>query len=388
LQYAFKRANFANKKMTNIAIFKESLKSIKDFRKPQGKRYELHNLLTIMVLAMLSGADDFESISLYCKEKSAFLESYGILDGKNYPSHDLFRWIMMHLEKSKFSHLLSSWLDSVDLVSEKRTIHIDGKVLRATRTSEHTRTALCILNAYCSENHITIGELLIDTKSCEKKAIPEIIAQLELSASVVTIDAIGAYPAVAKAIIEKKGDYILSLKKNNKLFFQDVAGLFQLFPDKIHSEHQTLDIQGVTKTIRIGKITHDFSLLPDADQWKNLETVIQIHHETHREGKIIVETRYYLTSLKSDSASLMAAIRRHWSIENQLHWHLDVAFNEDRMRLREKNAAVCMAVLRRFALALLKRSPSKESIKAQRLQMAWNPDHLFNLLKNKDLNIS
>jgi predicted transposase YbfD/YdcC len=376
--------------MTNIETFNNSLKSIPDWRKPQGKRYKLHNLLTIMVLAMLSGADNFESIALYCKEKAAFLQSQDLLDGKNYPSHDLFRWLLMSLEKSKFSHLLSSWLEATDLLPTQRSIHIDGKVLRATRTTEHSRTALCLLNAYCSTHHITIGELLIDNKSCEKTAIPKIIEQLDLTAATVTIDAAGATPAIAAAILDKKADYILSLKKNNKLLFNDVAGFFELFPtsELILPETQTLDIQGGKKELRIGKIVQDFKFFPDASKWKKLKTIIQIQHETHHKGKITVENRYYLTNLEADSASLMAAIRRHWSIENQLHWHLDVAFNEDQQRLREKNAAVCMAVLRRFALALLKRSQSKESIKAQRLQMGWNPDHFFNLLKNNALDFS
>lgn len=376
--------------MTNIDVFKDSLKSIPDWRKPQGKRYELHNLLTIMVLAMLSGSDDFESMALYCKEKAAFLQSHHLLDGKRYPSHDLFRWILMSLDKSKFSHLLSSWLEATDLPTLERSIHIDGKVLRATRTTEHSRTALCILNAYCSTNQVTIGELLIDNKSCEKTAIPTIIEQLDLTAATVTIDAAGATPAIATAIRAKKAHYILSLKKNNKLFFNDVAGFFELFStsDLILSRAQTLEIQGVTSELRLCKIVQDFKFFPNADQWKDLKTVIHLQHETTRNGQSTVEDRYYLTSLESDSASLMAAIRRHWSVENQLHWHLDVAFNEDQLRLREKNAAVCMAVLRRFALALLKRSQSNESVKAKRLQMAWNPDHFFNLLKNKHLEFS
>lgn len=376
--------------MTHIDLFRENLKSVPDFRKPQGKRYELYNLLTIMVLSMLSGADDFEAMALYCREKSDFLIPYGILDGKNYPSHDLFRLLMMRIEKSQFSHLLCSWLEATDLPLSERSIHIDGKVLRATRTAEHSRTALCILNAYCSNNHVTIGEILIENKSGEKTAIPEIIKMLDLTHATVTIDAAGATPAIAAAIIGKKGDYILSLKKNNKLFFNDVEGFLELFSgsDSIFQKSQTIDIQGVRSDIRICQTVTDFTYFPEASKWKNLKTVIHIQHETKIKEKKIIENRFYLSSLEPDSEALNAAIRRHWSVENQLHWHLDVAFNEDKSRLKEKNAALCMAVLRRFALTLLKRSESKESIKAQRLQMGWNFHKLFNLLKNKDLDIS
>ena len=152
--------------MHNIELFTETLKSITDFRKPQGQRYKLHNLLTIMVLAMLSGCDDFESMALYCKKKATFLRERGLLDEKNFPSHDLFRWIMLHLDKAAFSKILCAWLDSfenhlsadesIKSLKEKRLIHIDGKVLRATRTSEHSRTGLLVLNAYCSNTHVRV----------------------------------------------------------------------------------------------------------------------------------------------------------------------------------------------------------------------------------------
>jgi hypothetical protein len=139
--------------MTDIAAFAQSLTSIPDTRKPQGIRYKLHNLLTIMVLSMLSGCDDFESMALFCKSKSEFLCKHGLLDGKNYPSHDLFRLLLMNLDKKIFGNLLVAWLDSITnpdvnaTLLEKTLIHVDGKVLRATRTSEHTKTALVVTPA-------------------------------------------------------------------------------------------------------------------------------------------------------------------------------------------------------------------------------------------------
>jgi predicted transposase YbfD/YdcC len=127
---------------------------------------------------------------------------------------------------------------------------------------------------------------------------------------------------------------------------------------------------------------------PDAEAWKNLKTLVSIKSQRTLNGKTTIEERFYLSSLRYDAASLLAAIRRHWSIENNLHWSLDVAFNEDKLRLKEKNAALCMAVLRRFALALIKKSDSKESIKAQRLAMAWNDQDLINLLNINNIQFS
>ena len=279
-------------------------------------------------------------------------------------------------------------MESVDIprpeekATEKKMIHIDGKVIRATRTSEHTRTGLLVLNAYCSDTHITIGEMLVDNKGSEKKAIPELIGVLDLAHSVVTIDAAGTMPKVAAAIVGKGGDYILALKKNNKLFYNEVSDFFHHFSGTklIADISQTVDKHGVRTDTRTCSIITDLRFFPDAEQWANLKTLIHIRSQRTINGKLSVEDRFYLTSLKHDAKSLMAAVRRHWSVENNLHWQLDVSFNEDKLKLKEKNAAICMAVLRRFALALLKKSKSKESVKAQRLAIAWSETDLINLL--------
>lgn len=382
--------------MQNIEVFTEELKSITDFRKPQGQRYKLHNLLTIMVISMLSGCDDFESMSLYCKKKVDFLKEHHLLDGKNFPSHDLFRWIMMNLDKSAFSKLLCAWLDSFEKppeggsTKEKRLIHIDGKVLRATRTSEHSRTGLLVLNAYCSNTHVTIGEMLVEKKSCEKTAIPLIINTLDLKDDIVTIDAAGTMTHVAAAIIDKKGDYILALKKNNKLFYNEVQSFFYNFEGTalIKDIAQSVDKQGLRTDTRTCSIITDLKYFPDAQAWENLKTLVSIKSQRTLNGLTTIEERFYISSLRYDAAALLEAIRRHWSIENNLHWSLDVAFNEDKLRLKEKNATLCMAVLRRFALALIKKADSKESIKAQRLAIAWNDQDLINVLNINNLHFS
>jgi predicted transposase YbfD/YdcC len=382
--------------MCNIELLTTNLQSISDFRKPQGRRYKLHNLLTIMILAILSGSDDFEAMSLYCVKKADFLRARGLLDATNLPSHDLFRWILMHLDKSAFSQILCAWLDSFEppcnesAFTEKRLIHIDGKVLRATRTSEHSRTGLLVLNAYCSNKAVTIGEMLVDKKSCEKTAIPLIINTLDLRNDIVTIDAAGTMTHVAAAIIDKKGDYILALKKNNKLFYNEVKSFFDNFSNTtlIKDIAQSIDNQGLRTDTRTCSIITDLKYFPDAQDWKELKTLVKIQSQRTMNDKTTTEERFYLSSLQYQAAPLMDAIRRHWSVENNLHWHLDVAFNEDKLRLKQKNAALCMAVLRRFALALISKSDSKESIKAQRLAIGWNDNELLKVLNINNINFN
>lgn len=381
--------------MTNIDFFYEALNSLKDFRKPQGQRYNFHKILTIIILSIASGCDDFESMALFCRKKSDYLIGRQLLDGKNYPSHDLFRYFLMSLDKAALAKLLVMWLELNENPKPStetpvpKLIHIDGKVLRATRTAEHTRTGLTVLSAFCSNTSVTIGAQLIDKKSCEKTAIPQLIETLYLENAVVTIDAIGTMKHVAAAIIAKKGDYVLALKKNNRLFHQEVEDFFQHFAGtKLISDiSQTIDNQGGRVEKRTCSIISDLKYFPDAANWKGIKTLVHIKSERTINGKTTVENRYYISSLDANASALNHAIRRHWSIENELHWQLDVAFNEDTLRLREKNAALCLAIIRRFVLTLIKQLKSKESVKAQRLAFAWNENELDNLFKINNLNI-
>lgn len=380
--------------MTNIEFIISDFKQINDPRKGQGKRYKLHNILTIMVLSMLSGCDDFEAMALFCKEKSDLLIKNELLDGKNYPSHDLFRYIMMILTADSLSKILYSWLENIELLepvtteSAPKLIHIDGKVLRATRSSEHSKTGLLVINAYLSNRQVTIGQSLVDKKSCEKKAIPLFINDLHIQGAIVTIDAIATMPSVAKSIIDKEADYILALKKNNKLFYQEVSDFFRCFSDTalIVDISQTIDKQGLRVDTRTCSIITDLRFFPDAANWEGLKTLVCVKRERELNGKKTVEIHYYLTSLAADAKMLLYSIRKHWSIENELHWHLDVSFNEDKQRLKEKNAVLNLAIFRRFCLGLLKKSDSNESIKAQRLALGWNDKSLIDFINGLIIN--
>ena len=390
--------------MTNIPLIVENLKEIEDFRHARGQRYKLYNLLTMSILAIVAGSDDFESMATFCEMRSSFLSKHGLLEGERIPSHDLFRWIFMHLDKTGFAFFLSAWLEAMlsDAIEGNKSflpsenadpsiihakmIHVDGKSLRATRTSEHTRTALQIVSAYCSNLSLTLGQSIIDSKSCEKTAIPELLNLLDLKYAVVTIDAIATSKKNTEKIIAKGGDYILALKKNNQLLYADVDAFFDdLDATDIYTKDyfQTIDNQHGRTEIRTCRIIDDLDYFPNAEQWYNLKSVVCIDTQRTIKGKeTSYEKRYYLTSLPSNSKQLQYGIRKHWSVENQLHWQLDVAFNEDKSRLKDKNAAAVFATMRRFALAVIKNAKiSQQSIKTQRLQAAWNDDFLDKLFK-------
>lgn len=376
--------------MRGIDLLIAEVKQIDDWRKSRGKRYKLFNLLAITILGIIAGADDYVALSAYCKSKKHFLISHNLLDGKHYPSHDIFRIILQSLNKEGFAKLLSSWLEQAvelkDLSSEKsevlptKMIHIDGKSLRATRhSSQHSRSALQIISAYCSDSCITIGQSIIDKKSCEKTAIPKLLKMLDLKDSLVTIDAIATTKKNAELIFDAKSDYLLALKKNNKFLFLEVESFFINFENTslIVDYFKTEEKQHGRIEKRTCRVIDDLRFFPDTKQWKGIKTLICITSERTINEKTSTENRYYISSLPADAQALANAIRKHWTVENNLHWSLDVAFNEDRCRIKNKQAAANFATIRRFALALLKNAKiSKLGIKNQRLQAAWDNEFL------------
>ena len=395
---------------TSISLLQDKLKEIKDFRSARGQGYKLYNLLAILILANIAGADDFEAVAAFVIGKKDYLQKRHLIDGKRFPSHDIFRWVLQKLDRTAFSQLLSAWLEysisitptpprseptlakeeayeppPEDRSAIKKMLHIDGKSLRATPTSQHSRTALQIVNAYCSDMGITIGQLIIDKKSCEKTAIPQLIDLLYLKDTVITIDAIATTKKNAAKIIDKEADYVLALKKNNKILFLEVESFFKHFEDTslIKDYAQTIELKTHGRTeIRSCSIISDLQFFPDAQDWKNLKSIVCIEAQRTTAKKSSIQRRYYLSSLEPNAKQLQEAIRRHWSVENELHWSLDVAFNEDKSRLRDKNAAANFAAIRRFALAIVKNAGiSKESAKTQRLQAAWSEQFLDDLFK-------
>jgi len=376
--------------MGSIELLVEEVKQVKDFRKARGQRYKLYNLLAIIILAVISGADDFVAIAAFCKGKKSFLIAHGLIDGKKYPSHDLFRYIFQYLDRESFAKLLAAWLqraveqtelgDEPVPMSSQKMIHVDGKSLRASREGKsHSRSALQIVTAYCSDTCVSIGQSIIDKKSCEKTAIPKLLNMLDLKDTIVTIDAVTTTKKNVALIVNKEADYLLALKKNNKHFCLEVASFFEHFSDTaliVDVFEQEEQAHGRTEK-RTCRIISDLSYFSDAADWKNLKSLICIASQRTVNGKTSVEKRYYISSLLPHAKVLAQAIRRHWTVENELHWSLDVAFNEDRCRIKDKNAAANFAATRRFALALLKNAKiSKLGIKNQRLQAAWDEEFL------------
>ena len=244
-----------------------------------------------------------------------------------------------------------------------------------------------MVSAWASENRLVLAQVKVDSKSNEITAIPKLLEVLDLQGCIVTLDAMGAQTAIAQQIVEQEADYILSLKGNQGDLHQDVEQLFDwamktAFKDIPHEYHLTLDKGHGRLEIRRHYLLGAVEYLVHAERWHGLKRIGMIESERRTDGKpTTLERRYYLLSLDGDVERFAAAVRRHWGIENQLHWCLDVAFDEDQSRIRSGHAPENMTLMRKIALNLLSKEASvKVGKKAKRLKAGWDNDYLLKVL--------
>jgi predicted transposase YbfD/YdcC len=364
----------------------EIFETVKDFRVINRSYYNLAEILVLSLCAVLSGADDFEEIEEYGHQKEEFLR--GFLELPNgIPSHDTINRVFRLLDKSSLEECLRTYsqeilsnLEHHNLASHQ--INIDGKVLRATGKRGKKTAALCLVNAWSAEHCLSLGQVKVDKKSNEKTAIPEIIRTVDIKGALVSIDAMGCDKKIASLIVENEGDYLLALKKNQKGLYEEVHDWMQSRKETMQSFEQQ-DYVGGRIEIRKTYVTQNLSYIDEASNWRKSASIIMIEGERkfkNGEQKDTFQTRYYISSAIGDAEYFGTAIRNHWSIENKLHWFLDVIFNEDRQRVREGNAPDNMALMRKIALQLLLQNKGKSSLKKARKRAAWNNEFLMQVL--------
>jgi predicted transposase YbfD/YdcC len=347
--------------------------------------YPLINLVTIAVCAVIAGADDFVSIAAWGRQKREWLSQ--ILDlSSGIPSHDRFNAVFAALSPAEFEKCLLSWITALYEVTAGQVVPIDGKTLRRSFDQASSKSAIHMVSAWATANHITLGQVVVDAKSNEITAIPKLLEILEISGSIVTIDAMGCQTAIAEAILARKADYVLAVKDNQPTLR---AGIEAHFLDHMDDNFARVKMsRHETKERGHGRIEHRTYYvcdvpadLPDRSRWKGLERIGVAISDTKRGDKATDDVRYYILSKRMSARSFGAAVRGHWGIENRLHWQLDVTFGEDQCRIRKGHADANFSILRRTALSLLKNEKTaKVGIKNKRLTAAWNDDYLEKVL--------
>jgi predicted transposase YbfD/YdcC len=348
--------------------------------------HQLIDILAIAVCAVIACAESWEDIELYGRSKRAWLETFLELPN-GIPSHDTFRRVFMLLDPDAFEACFAKWAQSLAVGVEREVIAVDGKTVRRSGSRRHEHGPLHLVSAWASGRGLALGQREVDGKSNEIAAIPELLDVLRLDGCIVTLDAMGCQKGIAERIRAKGADYLLVLKANHGRAFEAVREHFErtcfgrgsggrpVF-DAFDEGHGRLVRRRVFASPAAGE-------LEPLSGWPELGTVLAA--ETIRgvtgTGQVEAEVRYFLTSCDDDPAILVQAIRRHWSVENALHWVLDVTFREDDSRVRDRTAARNLALLRKIALNLIARDRrGRASLRGRRKMAAWNDDYMLRII--------
>ena len=358
--------------------------SVTDPRQAGKVEHDLVELLVVAVNAVLVGADTFVEIELWAKEKLDWLRGYLPL-AAGIPSHDTFGRLFGLIDPEEFEAAFRRWVGAVlPTLGTEAVVAIDGKTSR--RTGKVGATPLHLVSAFAAGAGLVLGQRATAVKSNEKTAIPELLATLALEGCIVTIDAMGTQANIAQAIRDRGADYILAVKDNQPTLadaMRDFFTLFKLAPDKTpHTMAETVEKDHGRLETRRCYAFDQLACLHRPEQWPDLQSFAVIESQRCVSGKTSTEQRFYLSSLAPDAARLGQAIRAHWSVENRLHWCMDVAFADDQMRARTGHAAHNLAVLKHITLNLIRLDPIKRKggIKARRLIAATSDLYRAQLL--------
>jgi predicted transposase YbfD/YdcC len=369
----------------------EALATVPDPRRQcKNLRHALVDVLTIGFCGVLCGCDDFVEIEAFGHAKETFFRRFLALNN-GIPAHDTFRRVFQAVCPLALQQRLITWLKSLRqraAPAYEEVVAIDGKTLRRTGDRARGLGPLHLVSAWATANGLTLGQLAVGAKSNEITAIPELIELLELEDCVVTIDAAGCQKEVAARIVAKGADYLLAVKENQPKLYEQVTEHFAEELDKVKADskrrchRQTETGHGRTET-RHTLVVPAPKALVQTGLWAGLATLVLVMRESieHSTGAKTEEIRYFISSLPARAKRLAHAVRQHWGIENSLHWVLDVAFNEDRMRQRDRNAIDNLALLNRLAVSVLRQDKTvKAGIKCKRKRAGWDDDYLLHLL--------
>lgn len=343
--------------------------------------YPLMEIIVIAICAVIAGADDFVAIAAYGRDKRNWFSKFLALR-HGIPSHDRFNAVLAAIKPAEFEKCLLSWITALHDITDGQVIAIDGKTLRRSFDAASGKAAIHMVSAWATMNHISLGQTVVDEKSNEITAIPKLLEVLELHGAVVTIDAMGCQTEIAKQIVDSGADYVLAVKGNQPTLHQ---GIIEFFEDhrsdnfsrtksRRHETHETGHGRIESRWYTLCPVPDD---LPDRLRWRNVKAIGMAMTVTQRNGKESVDVRYYISSKYLSGRRFAEAVRGHWSIENRLHWQLDVTFQEDQCRIRKGHADTNFSILRRTALSLLKNErTAKVGVKNKRLIAGWNEAYM------------
>jgi predicted transposase YbfD/YdcC len=358
-----------------------------DPRVNRRKRHLLVDIMAITICAVISGADGWVEVQRFGLARLAWFKSFLALPN-GIPSHDTFGRVFALLDPQVFEDCFQEWLKTIAQLVRGEVIPIDGKEVRGSQDRFRGQGAIRMVSVWAQANGLVLGQIKVEDCSNEITAMPKLLSLFDLEACIVTADAMGCQKEIAKAILARKGAYVLAVKENQKTLYADLISLFQeaekaRYRLVAHDYCQTTDKgHGRIETRQCWVITDEMYLHYLASlKWPGLRAIVMVVGERQSAGKMTRAVRYYISSLPGSAKTLLRAVRRHWGVENSLHWVLDVAFREDESSVRVGHAAENLSILRRIALNLLKQEKTvKVGIKTKRMMAGWDQSYLLKVL--------
>lgn len=358
--------------------------TVTDYRQKKKVLHKMMDIIMLVFFATLANADDWVEIEVFGKEHEDFLRNYLELPN-GIPSHDTIQRVMAMVNSEFLEMFQKRWnemLNSDEGEKVKRLLAIDGKTQRGN--GNKNQKANHIVSAV-DDRGFCLGQKLVEEKTNEIKAIPELLDSLNIKGTIITTDAMGTQTEIVKKIRQKRADYVLALKGNQGSFLEDVKEYFadREFFEKCAYKKKTEKVRGKIEKREYWQ-TEDISWLSQKKEWSGLRSVILTRNTiTERDGKVIIEERYFISSLPLDIEEAERAVRGHWMVESY-HWHLDVTFREDGNHTLEKQASYHLNIIRKLALNVLKLlevGSRPLSMKKKRYAIGTNPEkHLEKLM--------
>lgn len=365
-------------------VFAAHFGNLEDPRLVARSKHKLLDLIAIAVLAMICGAEGWTDMEEFGRARQAWLRTFLELPS-GIPTDDTFRRFFAKLLPGAFERAFSTWTQALAGALGGKLVAIDGKSVRGSADAAAGTSMLHMVHAWVTDNQLLLAQVATAAKSNEITAIPELLQLLDLKGAVVTIDAAGCQKSIAAQIVKQKADYVLSLRDNHPTFHQEVQQYFaheKQAPSVFR--HQTTDADHGRIEVRTVFTTADVGWFSDKHLWPGLKSFVLVESERQSKatGEITREARAYISSLDAtDPARLGDIVRGHWSVENNLHWMLDVAFREDQSLVRKDHAPRNLSLLRKLALMLVRREKThKRGVQTKRKRAAWDPDYLLKLL--------
>lgn len=368
-------------KITHFESVIELFGRLDDPRQSGKVLYPLQEVLLLVLCAAICSADSIVEIVQFGKLKLDFLRK--LLPYKNgIPSHDTIGKILASIDHRQFSESFIAWTNEL-LKSIPELIAIDGKTQR--RTMNGNIPPVHIISAWASKQNMVLGQLKTEEKSNEITAIPQLLDMLALKDSIITIDAMGCQTKIAEKIINKEADYVLAVKGNQKRLHNDIKNAFEITDSELSpfsfDSLSTLEKDHGRIEMRKYDICYEVGLLEERYNWPKLTAFGRVTSIRETATGTTTAIRYFIASRALTCESFIAAVRGHWSIENKLHWVLDMAFREDESRARIKNLGANLATLKHISFNILKKLDIKPSIRVRRKLAGWDNDFMLDVLK-------